>query len=99
MGNPVDPNQQAAEEARNETLKVLAEAKTFDELTEGVTLIYKKRRPRHGHEAAQLLNFIEIRDPSKVVDVPLDLIRTALTRLAKDNPGDPRPSEYLKLLG
>src|SRR5437870_7879020 len=61
LGNPVDPNQQAAEEARNETLKVLAEAKTFDELTEGVTLIYKKRRPRHGHEAAQLLNFIEIR--------------------------------------
>ena len=99
MGTPIDPNQQAGEDAKNEALQVLATAKTFDELKAGVTAVYEKRRPRHGHEAAQLLNFIEIRDPTKVVDVPIDLVREALKRLARDNPGDSRPGEYLKLLG
>jgi hypothetical protein len=99
MGNTPDPNQQAAEAARNEALAVLAKAKTFDELKSGVTQVYETRRPRHGHEAAQLLNFIEIRDPSKIVDVPIDLVRGALSRIAKSNPDDPRPGEYLKLLG
>lgn len=99
MGEPIDPNQKAAEDAKTEALHVLATAKTFDELTEGVTKIYETRRPRHGHEAAQLLNFIEIRDPKKIVDVPLDVVRGALSRIARDNPNDPRPGEYLKLLG
>lgn len=99
MGTPIDPNQQAAEDAKNETLQVLATARTFDDLTAGVTAVYQKRRPRHGHEAAQVLNFIEIRDPTKIVDVPLDLVRTALSRIARDNPSDARPGEYLKLLG
>ena len=99
MGQPTDPYQQAGEEAKNEALHVLATAKTFDELKEGVTQVYEKRRPRHGHEAAQLLNFIEIRDPSKVIDVPIGLVRDAFSRIARDNPGDPRPGEYLKLLG
>jgi len=99
MGQPTDPNQQAAEDAKNEALDALATAKTFDELTERVTKVYEQRRPRHGHEAAQLLNFIEIRDPSKIVDVPLDAVRAALTRIARDNPTDSRPGEYLKLLG
>jgi hypothetical protein len=71
----------------------------IDELTEGVKQVYEKRRPRHGHEAAQILNFIEIRDPKKIVDVPLDAVRDALSRIARDNPDDPRPREYLKLLG
>jgi len=99
MGQPTDPYLQAGEEAKNEALHVLATAKTFDELKEGVTQVYEKRRPRHGHEAAQLLNFIEIRDPSKVIDVPIELVRDAFSRIARDNPDDPRPGEYLKLLG
>jgi hypothetical protein len=99
MGQPLDPNQQAAEEAKNEALHVLATAKTFDELKEGVTKVYEKRRPRHGHEAAQLLNFIEIRDPTKIVDVPMEMVREAFSRIARDNPADSRPGEYLKLLG
>jgi hypothetical protein len=99
MGQPIDPNQQAAEDAKNEALHVLATAKTFDELTDGVTKVYEQRRPRHGHEAAQILNFIEIRDPTKIVDVSTELLREALSRIARDNPTDTRPGEYLKLLG
>jgi hypothetical protein len=99
MGQPIDPNLKAAEDAKNEALQVLATAKTFDELKEGVTKVYANRRPRHGHEAAQLLNFIEFRDPSKIVDVPIELVRDALSRIARDNPADSRPGEYLKILG
>jgi hypothetical protein len=99
MGTPIDPNHQAAEEAKSEALQALATAKTFDDLTAAVTAVYEKRRPRHGHEAAQLLNFIEFRDPTKIVDVPLDLVRAALSRIARNNPSDTRPAEYLKLLG
>jgi hypothetical protein len=99
MGQPTDPNQQAAEDAKNEALHVLATAKTVDELKEGVKAVYEKRRPRHGHEAAQLLNFIEFRDPKKVVDVPIELVRDAFSRIARGNPDDARPAEYLKLLG
>lgn len=94
----MDPYQKAGEDAKNEALQVLATAKTFDELRERVTAVYEKRRPRHGHEAAQILNFIEIRDPKKLVDVSQEQVRSALERLARDNPSDPRPGEYLKLL-
>ena len=99
MGQPIDPNQQAAEDAKNEALHVLATAKSIEELKAGVTAVYEKRRPRHGHEAAQLLNFIEIRDPKKIVDVPIELVREAFARIARDSPDDKRPAEYLKLLG
>jgi hypothetical protein len=99
MGQPIDPNEQAGEDAKNEALQVLGTAKSFDELREGVTKVYEKRRPRHGHEAAQVLNFLEIKDPKKIIDVPLELVREALARIARDNPADPRPGEYLKLLG
>ena len=99
MGQPIDPNQQASEDAKNEALQVLATAKTFDELKQGVTAVYEKRRPRHGHEAAQILNFLEIRDPKKILDVPTELVREALSRIARDNPTDSRPAEYIKLLG
>jgi hypothetical protein len=99
MGQPIDPNLQAAEDAKNEALHVLATAKTFDELKEGVTKVYETRRPRHGHEAAQLLNFIEIRDRTKIVDVPIERVREAFARIAAGNPADSRPAEYLKLLG
>lgn len=98
MGHPIDPNQQAGEDAKNEAFQVLATAKTFDELKDGVTKVYEKRRPRHGHEAAQVLNFLEIRDRSKIVDVPIERVRDALARIAAGNPTDSRAAEYLKLL-
>lgn len=46
-----------------------------------------------------MLNFIEFKDPSKVVDVPSNEVRAALARIAARNPDDPRPKELLKLLG
>jgi hypothetical protein len=33
----------------------------------------------------------------KVVDVSLDDVRAALSRIAKSNPGDDRPGAFLKL--
>jgi hypothetical protein len=98
MGKLTDPNQQAADEARDEALAVLATARTFDELKNGVEGVYKRRRPRHGHEAAQVLNFVEFHDPTKLVDVPLDKLRAALNRILRADPGDPRAMECLKLL-
>jgi hypothetical protein len=99
MPSPVDPNQQAAEEARLEALRVLATAETFEELRDGVDDVYTLRRPRHGHEAAQILNFLDFKDPTKLADVPLDQLRAAFVRIAKKDPEDKRPAEYLKLLG
>jgi hypothetical protein len=98
MGQTTDPNQEVAEAARQEALDVLSKAATFDDLVNGIRSVYEKRRPRHGHEAAQLLNFLEFKDPTKVVDVPLDLVRAALSRIAKNDPGDARPAEFLKLI-
>ncbi|HEX3597647.1 MAG TPA: hypothetical protein VHU80_21210 [Polyangiaceae bacterium] len=98
MGNPIDPNQQAALQAREEALAVLATATSFDELKSGVEAVYLQRRPRHGHEAAQLLNFFEFQDRTKLVDVPIDTVRAALTRILGIDPGDPRVSECLALL-
>jgi L-alanine-DL-glutamate epimerase-like enolase superfamily enzyme len=98
MASPLDPNQQAAHEARQEAFRVLATAVTFDELKDGVGDVYALRRPRHGHEAAQILNFLDFRDPTKLTDVPLDHLRKAFARIAERDPEDPRAAEYLKLL-
>ena len=98
MGKPTDPNQQAADDARDEALAVLTTATTFDELKNGVEAVYKRRRPRHGHEAAQILNFLEFHDPTKLVDVPAAEVRGALERVLRANPGDSRVVECLKLL-
>lgn len=99
MASPVDPNQQAAEDARQEALRVLATAETFEEFRNGVDDVYTLRRPRHGHEAAQILNFLDFKDPTKLSDVPLDQLRAVFVRIAKKDPDDKRPAEYLKLLG
>jgi len=98
MGNPTDPNQEAARQAREEALAVLATATGFDELKRGVEDVYTRRRPRHGHEAAQILNFLEFHDPTKLVDVSVEEVRAALTRILHVDPGDPRAMECLKLL-
>jgi hypothetical protein len=98
MGSSTDPNQQAAEQAREEALAVLATATSFDELKKGVEAVYTRRRPRHGHEAAQILNFLEFHDPTKLVDVPVGELRAALNRILRADPGDPQASECLKLL-
>jgi hypothetical protein len=98
MGNPTDPNQQAADDARDEALALLATAKAFDELKSGVEAVYNRRKPRHGHEAAQILNFLEFRDATKLVDVPVDKVRAALERILRADPGDARVTECLKLL-
>lgn len=98
MGKPTDPNQQAADDARDEALALLAKATAFDELKNGVEAVYNRRRPRHGHEAAQILNFLEFHDPTKLVDVPVEKVRAALERILRADPGDSRVSECLKLL-
>jgi hypothetical protein len=98
MGNSTDPNQQAALQAREEALAVLATATAFDELKNGVEAVYSRRRPRHGHEAAQILNFLEFHDPTKLVDVPVPELRAALSRILSADPGDPRALECLNLL-
>ena len=98
MGKSVDPNQQAADEARDEALGVLATATTFKELKDGVEAIYNRRRPRHGHEAAQILNFLEFRDPTKLVDVATKDVRAALERILRADPGEPQATACLELL-
>ena len=98
MGKLTDPNQQAADDARDEALAVLAKATTFDELKNGVEAVYTRRRPRHGHEAAQILNFLEFHDRTKLVDVPAGEVRAALRRILRADPSDSRVMECLKLL-
>jgi hypothetical protein len=98
MGKPTDPNQQAADDARDEALAVLATATAFDQLKDGVEAVYTRRRPRHGHEAAQILNFLEFHDPTKLVDVSVGDVRAALQRILRADPGDSRVMECLKLL-
>jgi hypothetical protein len=93
-----DPNSEAARQAAEEALAVLSTATTFDELKNGVEAVYQRRRPRHGHEAAQILNFLEFHDPSKLVDVKTDDVRKALKRINRLDPGDPRIAECLRLL-
>ena len=93
-----DPNKEAALQAAEEATAVLSTATTFDELKRGVEAIYLKRRPRHGHEAAQILNFLEFHDATKLVDVKPDDVRTALNRIHRLDPGDPRVAECLRLL-
>ena len=99
MGKALDPNQQAGEQAREEAMAVLATATTFAELKDGVEAVYNRRRPRHGHEAAQILNFLEFHDPTKLVDVPLDNVRAALNRILSADPGEPQATACLELLG
>jgi hypothetical protein len=99
MGKPPDPYQQAGEQAREEAMAVLATATTFAELKSGVEAVYNRRKPRHGHEAAQILNFLEFHDPTKLVDVPLQDLRAALNRILKADPGEPQATACLELLG
>ena len=99
MGKAPDPNQEAGKQAREEALAVLATATTFAELKDGVEAVYNRRKPRHGHEAAQILNFLEFHDPSKLVDVPLADVRAALNRILSSDPGEPQATACLELLG
>lgn len=98
MGKLVDPNQEAADQARDEALAVLATATTFKELKDGVEAVYNRRRPRHGHEAAQILNFLEFHDPTKLVDVAVEDVKVALQRILKADPGEPQAAACLELL-
>ena len=69
----MDPNLEAARQSAEEASAVLSTATSFDELKSGVEAVYLRRRPRHGHEAAQILNFLEFHDPTKLVDVKTDV--------------------------